>query len=60
MQEMEVGGSQSKAGLRQKQETLSEKQTKAKRADRVAQVVERLPDTSKTLSSNPVPQKKKK
>jgi hypothetical protein len=38
--EVEVGGSWSKAGPRQKHETLSEKQTKAKRAGGVAQGVE--------------------
>jgi hypothetical protein len=32
LQEVEVGGSKSEVGRRQKQEILSEKQTKAKRA----------------------------
>jgi hypothetical protein len=45
-----VGGSQSEAGPRQKHETLSEKQTKAKRIRGMDQVVEYLLSKYKTLS----------
>jgi hypothetical protein len=40
-------------GLRQKRETLYEKQTKAKRAGGMAQLAELLPSKFIVLSSNP-------
>jgi hypothetical protein len=55
---VEIGESQSEAGPGQKCETLSEKQTKAKRAGGVAEVVEHLLRKHEVLSSNQYHQKK--
>jgi hypothetical protein len=44
---------ESEASRRQKIETLSEKQTKAKRAGDMAEAAEHLPSMIKALNSNP-------
>jgi hypothetical protein len=57
---VEVVGFLSPAEPGQKHKPLPEKQTKAKRAKGVAQVLEHLPSKLKALSSNPSATKKKK
>jgi hypothetical protein len=57
--EEEVECSQFQACPGQKHKTLSEKITKAKRAWGRAQVMEHLPNSCKSLSSNPTAVKKK-
>jgi hypothetical protein len=59
-QEVEVGGSRSKAGSRQKWEILSEKSTKAQRAEGIVQVAKHLTSKHEALHSNSSTAKKKK
>jgi hypothetical protein len=58
-QEAEVGRSQFESSPGQKYRSLSEKQSKSKRARDVAQVIESLPSKLKALGSMLVPQRNK-